>query len=886
MKRFCALLVLVVAVFFLLGCKAKSKEEMFQEGMSLKEAGNLSGAIVLFRNALEKDPNFTDARYEMGKIFLETEKYQRAENEFTKVVLQEPGRKDAVLDLIRTLLAAEKFEDAETRLTDYQTKYPEDAEGSVLLGQLYGRTARLDESRRAYEQALRLDPAHKEAPLGLATVHMAQNRFADARTVLEQGLERGVDPVRVNYILARIAMAENDLPQFKAIWEKVLTIDEKDLSANYQLGLIALEEGKPEETLNYAKKLQRHHADRPEGYQLEGFALFTQDQFEKAIPRLQESLRRGEHFQTHYYLGMSFFQRDNLELAINHFNKVLDLEPSMVQARIMLATTLLKQGRSGAAVIEAQRAVQAAPYNAFARNLLGSAYVMEEKFNEAMAEFDAAALLDPEMSSVHLKKGILGLQQGNVDEAILSLREAVAGNPDDLNSRLLLAEIYLRQGRLDASYEVLAQGQNGSARDALLLNRMAFLKSRQGEREAARDLLFKAKELSPEYASSYINLASYYQSSGEPQNALTELDQLLGRDPDHLQALLYRSALLEGQKKNEAAEADLKKAVASQDARAFQAYTGFLQRQGAPAKALAQLQKGLEYHPEEQALLEQAGRLSIATKKPSDAVTYFERLHALNPEQGAPLLAGALVAADQKDRAVKLAEDLLAADPTSPRGYLLMASIQQHTGEADAALATLNEGFGKAGMVPGLVLMKGGLLERRSEDAKALKVYDDALRSSPDQPLLLFAKASLLHRLERHPEAVELYQQGLKVNPAFAPALNNLAYIYLKAGDKKEEGLQLALRAYQAAPLDPAVLDTLGFALHKNGQLEPARKVLEAAANRLSGHPTVHYHLASVYFDLGETALAAEHVNNALKNQSFPEFSQAQELLKRIEQAQ
>jgi putative PEP-CTERM system TPR-repeat lipoprotein len=888
MKRILTLFVLMIVIALLGACKAQSKEDMYQEGLALKEAGNLSGAVVLFRNALEKDPNFTDARYELGKIFYDTERYQRAENEFTKVALQEPTRADVALDLIRTLLASEKYEEAETRLSAYQSRHPEDAEGWTLFAQLYGLTDRYEESYNAYQKALQYDSAHPEAPLGLATLLMAQNRHDEARKILQRAIEQGVvDPVRAHYLLARMARAEQDLDTFQGLLEKILTYDNSDLSANYQLGLIALENNEPQEALKYARKLVRHHEDRPEGYQLEGFALFQEEQYSAAIPKLQESLRRGEHFQTHFYLAMSYFHSDNFELAINHFNRVLDAEPNIVQARVMLATTLLRQGRSSAAAIEAHRAVQAAPYSAHARNLLGSAYVMEGKYAEAMVEFDRATLLDPEMSSVHLKKGLLGLQKGDIDEASADLLEAVAANPDALESRLLLAEVYLREGRLDDSYAQLEAGLKGSARDALLLNRMAYLKMRQGAMEQGLDLLRRAKEVSPEYRASYLNLASYYQASGRPQEALQELDALVEIAPDFVPARLNRAALLEGLRQFDRAEGDLKKAVEAGDSQAFHAYAGYLARRGQVNNALNIVKRGLDAHPEDAALLEGAGRLSIGTRNHLDAIGYFEQLSQVDPDKGSSMLAGAYVAAGQQQRAIDLAQEIIAKEPKAPRGHLLLAAIQQQTGDLTAAHQVLDEGLRQTNSAPGLLLMKGALYERQGENAKALAAYESGLKGSEQpQANLLFAKAALLHRTDQTTQAVEYYQRALQANPNLTPAMNNLAYLYLKTEGRKEEGLQLALRAYQAAPLDPAIQDTLGYALHQNGQLESARRVLESAANRLAGHPTVHYHLAAVYYDLGEQALAVEQLNRALQSQSFPELAQAQELLNRIEQAQ
>ena len=77
----------------------------------------------------------------------------------------------------------------------------------------------------------------------------------------------------------------------------------------------------------------------------------------------------------------------------------------------------------------------------------------------------------------------------------------------------------------------------------------------------------------------------------------------------------------------------------------------------------------------------------------------------------------------------------------------------------------------------------------------------------------------------------------LTINPRFAPAANNLAWLYTEHGGDKGKALQLAQTAKEVAPDDPNVSDTpvvqypLGLASLKVGDKESARTASTAAGS-------------------------------------------------------
>src|SRR3989475_12324592 len=100
------------------------------------------------------------------------------------------------------------------------------------------------------------------------------------------------------------------------------------------------------------------------------------------------------------------------------------------------------------------------------------------------------------------------------------------------------------------------------------------------------------------------------------------------------------------------------------------------------------------------------------------------------------------------------------------------------------------------------------------------------------------------------------YEKVLALNPRFAPAANNLAYLYSEHGGDKEKALQLAQTAKEVAPEDPSISDTLGWILYRRGVYLRALSLLQESAAKLPSNPEVQYHLGMAAYKTGDKETA------------------------------
>ena len=103
---------LLILILVCSGCSGKTSAELYAEGLKQLNAANPSGAVVLFKNILEKDENHLDARFQLAKAYVKLGKREQAEKEFNKVLKLNPLRDDVLLELAVLYNASKKADEA------------------------------------------------------------------------------------------------------------------------------------------------------------------------------------------------------------------------------------------------------------------------------------------------------------------------------------------------------------------------------------------------------------------------------------------------------------------------------------------------------------------------------------------------------------------------------------------------------------------------------------------------------------------------------------------------------------------------------------------------------------------------------------------------------
>lgn len=873
------LLVAGMLVLLICGCGRKSKEQVYAEGVKELSGGNASAAVVLFKSALEKDQNFLDARYQLAKAYDSLGKYEQAEKEFQKVLRQNPGREEIRLALAQIYNSTRKTDQAIKIAKEYLASHRDDPEALESIGISKALMNEHGEAERYFQQVLQARPDRVSTQLELAAVVVSQGRSAEGRRLLDKVIASEPKNSKALYMMASLEAQEGNKGKALETYRSIARHDPNDSLASYKAGVMLIASGDLDGADRLAGELIQKFPKRGDGPRLKGLVQYQKKNHADAIASLQNSIKLAPTVEGYYFLGLSLFQRGELESALSQFRTILDRQPSARQARLMSAMVLLTQKRTDDGIAEINKILAEHGDDAMAHNLLGSAYMAKGLYDEGMQELNRATELDPKLADAHVKKGAFLLSKGKSAQAETELATAVRIAPEILNTRLLLAAHYQRQQKPAKALAVLKEGLTGRQGDAPLYTSMAILhfgENREAEGVAA---LGKAKGVAPTFTAAYANMAAYYLAKGSYDKAVAEYQALLKADPRNLRAILSLAALHELKGQDRDALVLYQRALDSRLPAAYQALAGYYLKKKESAQAIKVLDDAGKVGGINRELLEMKGHILLAEKKLKQAIKVYDEIEAQQLERGIALKASAYAAMKDIPKAVEQAERLITRRPSDVSGYLTLAGIYGSQQNFEKAIAEVKNGLRVDSRNPQALLVLGNLEAERKEFARAMAAYEEANLKNPDFVPAIFARGTIHEQVGRKKEAIGLYRLALEKSSNYVPALNNLAYLYVDGFGSKQDALRLALTAFKLEPRSAGVMDTLGYVLLKNGRVEEAKQLLEKAAGALPNNATVNYHLAMAYREAGEKPNAVRSLQKCMTLGPFPEQAPASRLL-------
>jgi len=190
-----------------------------------------------------------------------------------------------------------------------------------------------------------------------------------------------------------------------------------------------------------------------------GLRTFQQVQ----VYRDQETLWRDtlvkntRSWLAHDALGVIAERRGDLEEAISHFRRSIEIEPRQHEGYSKLGNALRRSGDLDGAIVEVRRSIEIEPRSIAAHNTLGLAHHDRGEFDAAAVSFERAIEIHPENAAAYTNLGITRAAQGRLDSAAAHHREALRIAPDLAAAHTNLASVLLAQGKSKEAIAHLAR---------------------------------------------------------------------------------------------------------------------------------------------------------------------------------------------------------------------------------------------------------------------------------------------------------------------------------------------------------------------------------------------------------------------------------------------
>jgi tetratricopeptide (TPR) repeat protein len=517
-----------------------------------------------------------------------------------------------------------------------------------------------------------------------------------------------------------------------------------------------------------------------------------------------------------------------------------------------------------------REALRLQPMDAVARRELADMEVSQGNVEVASLEYEALTELHPEEAAGYVALANLLVKGGQLEAPEALLDKAIEMDARRVDARLLRGDIRLRLGRYygalqDARAAVASAPANAEA-CVLLVRATARSKGNAAGLEAAQKTI-STVGATPQLLALRDGLSgSGPEADLGPPPALPRrqrADAQTGRGNlgawtrEHWPGRMAeaRKAFEEALEKKDfaAAEKEVDAAGRSYSGAPFAPFlAGILSlARGEMAQAEAQFSHAMALSPRLPQTLAALGRTWALKRGP---IYTAEQLQRVGTEDAGFSLARYMAARafiEVRDplRAEAVLRAGLKLQPASAVPYQQLTDYNFGLDRAAEALEVSRQGLDRFPDDIGLQMMLAQIAEGTGQAPAAIATYEALLAKRPD---LDFARYKLANLLAAEP--------GDAAHVRFLAVLDDLR------GDR---------------PSDPSLLDALGWLTYKANDAAGARPLLEAAVKGAPEEPSLRYHLAMVYAQQGEMALAQQQLQAALDSpRPFPERIDAVRLLR------
>ncbi len=390
--------------------------------------------------------------------------------------------------------------------------------------------------------------------------------------------------------------------------------------------------------------------------------------------------------------------------------------------------------------------------------------------------------------------------------ALEDLERAVELDPDQPEALYLVARLNLLPGGDEKrAKEALASASKAANKDPMLRAKILTLRAsvaEDAEKKAA--YLEEAIHIAPADPAALRARGLLRASQDKPEQALSDFNAALERQPDHVPTLEAKLVVLLE-----------------------------LKRYDEALTVVAQLR---QLKPKSVSPLVQEARIHALQENYEAALHNLDQAEKLEPDNVAVLLLRGTVyqQMDKNDEALADVEKALELQPELEPAKRLRAVLLAGTGKFDLAIEQLAELIKGDPKDLESLLQLAMFYQANEEPRKAIELYSEALEQDPKNPFALRGRADAYLSVGEHAKAIADYEKALEVDPENTGVLNNLAWVLATSPfDELRSGkraIELATKACELTQYKEAhILSTLAAGYAETGDFQTARKWSEKA---------------------------------------------------------
>ena len=882
---------------------ADSPEDMLGSAKNFLAKNDINAASIQLKNAIQKDGSLVEARFLLGKVYLEQGDIPGAVRELRRASDSGYPEVEVVPLLSRAMVLSGDFDGVIAAFSERQLG-DSAAQARLLanVGDAHLAKANVEDARKFFEAAHQQNPQDVMVMVGLSRSKLFAGDLDGALADADAALALKPDTHEAHALKADVYAARNEPAEAIAALEAAVKAEPRATNYHFALISLLLQQDRFDDAETRLADMVKVAPRDPSTLYLKAFVDFRRDRVTAARDGVEEVLRlMPGHLPAELLAGSIYLRLNDHVRAQAHLERVLARAPGQPLARRLMAASLLASGETVRARETVEPLLGSGTDDPTTMTLAGQIFLASGDFSQASDYFARVSTANPDDIQARTRLGVARLAGGDTEQALADL-EAASGLDDTMGQAdvaLILA--HLRNREFDKALKAQAELERKQPDNPQTHNLKGGILLGMQDLDGARVAFERAMELNPEFVAAAVNLARIDVAQGRQDDAKQRFEAIIARNPARPDPYLLLAQL---QAQTGSTPADVRATIersvaANPTARAPKIALARHQignNEAVRARTLAQELVASE--PDEPQGLAVLAQAQMATGERQQAISTLNRLVRAQPQNPGPLLAladaqrasddrasaeqsvrralalrpdmieaqgrlvGLLVETQRNPDAVNVARQIQSQRPDLPLGFSLEGDVQVAGGNWEQAIPPFEQALERSRTADVSVKLHRAQVRAGKPD-DAARTAQALLEQQPEDVLMRTYLAEYALAQGRFGDAEGLYRKIIEIQPNNALALNNLAWV---AGQLKHpDAIPLAERAHALAPDNAAILDTLGMLQMEQGDHEQGLSNLRKAVDNAPNLAALRLNLARSYIKVDRKADAGRELDEVIR---------------------
>ncbi len=404
----------------------------------------------LFKQAIQRDPRFWEAYYNLGIVYFNSGKLDLALAQFNKVIRALPNFSKPYFG--RGLIYYKKgyFEKATADFQKVVDLNPNDYKAYYYLGQIYRRLKRFKEAEKALKEAQKINPEFAPAFYETGNVYYDQGKYRKAIEFYRNATE--LDPKTADYHLRLGDCYYRSQIFYNALNElnKAIALQPDNSIAYFLKGLTIYKQAVIEELIEAFLELLNGnqqqtnvtHARKHRNHKLAIDPIKKKKVYVEMAIAFTEAVRYNPHFKEAIFnLGLTYHEMGKYKLAEKYYMLALKEDPKLMRVYLKLAELYTQMGKKDLALEQYRKVFYLRPSYIVNHPTLGPEFHYMDILSRFKKELEDRLQKNPNDTEANLVLAKVFEAQGNYGKAANLARRVLAFNPNNKEAQKLLKTI-------------------------------------------------------------------------------------------------------------------------------------------------------------------------------------------------------------------------------------------------------------------------------------------------------------------------------------------------------------------------------------------------------------------------------------------------------------